>query len=256
MKITLIRFDVTFLIVALGFMLTGYFLNLLVFTSLIIIHELGHYFICRIENIKVQEIVIYPYGGLTKVEDFINRDIDKELLVAVFGIVFQSLYFFLIIIIYNFGLIREYTFLLFKEYHFSMLIFNLLPIYPLDGFKIINLFLSKKISYKKSNNITLFISFLTILTLFFVNYYKFNYTYIIILTTLITNLIVYYKKLSYIFNKFLLERYLYNINYNEIKIIKDHNKMYKNKSHIIKKNGKYYKEDIYLKNLFDKDNHL
>ena len=46
MKIILskIEFHYTFIIIALGFVLAGYFSNLIVFTSIIIIHELGHYF--------------------------------------------------------------------------------------------------------------------------------------------------------------------------------------------------------------------
>ena len=256
MNKTLIKFHYTYLLIALGFVLTGFFLNLIIFTSIIIIHELGHYLAAKYKKFKVKQIVIYPYGGVTYLNDFINKDIDDELLVSVSGLIFQFFYYFIIIILYQNSFIRDYTFNLFSTYHFAIFFFNILPIYPLDGYKILNLLLSKKISFKRSNNIALIISIITLLILLIVNYYKFNYTYILIITTLITNVVLYYKKLEYLFNRFLLERYLYNIKYNDIKIINSKNKMYKNYTHIIKNNGKYVSEFKILKELFDKKSRL
>ena len=81
---------------ALGFVLVGYYKNLLIFTSIIVIHELGHYIIAKILKFNVVKIVIYPYGGLVKIEDSINKNSNDELLVAISGVVFQSLYYLLI----------------------------------------------------------------------------------------------------------------------------------------------------------------
>ena len=132
-----------------------------------------------------------------------------------------------------------------------MLYFNLLPIYPLDGSKILNLLLSKIINYNLSNKLTIFISLITLILLLIYKSYQINYSYIMILSILLTNIYKFYNKLELIYNKFLLERYLYNIKYNKLKIIKNKNKMYKNKNHIIKQNNKYIKEDKYLHQIFD-----
>ena len=56
----LIKVHPSFYIVALGFVLTGYYLNLLIFTSLIIIHELGHFIAAKLCLAKVKKIMIYP----------------------------------------------------------------------------------------------------------------------------------------------------------------------------------------------------
>ena len=84
-----IEFHYTYLIIAIGFVFTGYFYNLIIFTSLILIHELGHLLMCLKYKVKVNKIIIYPYGGLLKLEDIINRDIDEELLIAIMGIFFK-----------------------------------------------------------------------------------------------------------------------------------------------------------------------
>lgn len=245
-----IEFHYTYLIIAIGFIFTGYFYNLIIFTSLILIHELGHYFMCLKYKVKVNKIIIYPYGGLLKLEDIVNRDIDEELLIAIMGIFFQTMYYTVILILYKNNYIREYIFNIYTMYHYSMLIFNILPIYPLDGFKIFNLILSKVFYYKLANYLSFIISIIMIIIIFIkgIN----NYSYMMIIFILIDNTYKYYKGLKYLYNKFILERYLYKYNYNKIKVIDNKNKMYKNKLHIFKIGNKYIKEKDYLRKILEK----
>ena len=84
----------------------------------------------------------------------------------------------------------------------------------------------------------------------FINYYNFNYTLILMFGVIIDNLIKYYKQLKYIFNKFLLERYLYKITYNKTKKINKLNNMYKEKYHILKENNTFITEKQALANKF------
>lgn len=249
MKIT---FHYTFLLVAISFILTGYFSNLIIFTSIILIHELGHYHAAKINNLKVDKIIIYPYGGITKINTPVNTIIKKELIVAISGILYQLIYFFLIYILYKNNIIREYIYNIFKMYNQSILLFNILPIHPLDGSKILNLLLSTIIPYKKTLKINIFVSIITILILLITNYYEFNYTTVLILSILVDNIIKYYKDINYYFNKFLLERYLNNFSYKKNKQINKIDNMYKEKYHIIKVNNHYITEKQALIHRFNK----
>jgi len=237
---------------ALGLVLTGHFSNLIVFTSLIIVHELGHVFISLFYNYQVNKIIIYPYGGLTRLNCMVNSDIWKDLMVAISGIVMQILYFGIIYLLYNYGFIREYIYNLFLLYHKSMLIFNILPIVPLDGFKILNLFLSKIFNFNLSNYLSTFISLLMIIVFLFSDMFVKNYSIVLILGILMKNIYKFYRDISYIYNRFLLERYIYNINYDKKIIIKNENKMYKNKNHFFIKNGKLMSEKAFLTAFFKK----
>ena len=87
------EFHYTYIIIAISFIITGYFSNLLIFTSIIIIHELGHYTIAKIIGLNPTKIIIYPFGGITKTVHPINTPIIKELVVSVSGIIFQLLLF-------------------------------------------------------------------------------------------------------------------------------------------------------------------
>ena len=244
-----IKFHYTYYIICFSYLLTGQFLNLIIFTSLIIIHELGHYFSCLITNIKVDKIIIYPYGGITKINDIIDINFKKELLISISGIIFQSLYFLIILFLYKNNFIRDYTFNLFCNYHYSMLIFNLIPIYPLDGSKILNIIINKLFNFKISNLLIILISIINIILMFL--FYKINYSYLIILGVLVNYLYTYIKNLKYLYNRFLLEKHLYKTNYNNKKIIKNYSNMFRNTNHIIKNKDKYQKEEDFLSKMFD-----
>ena len=244
-----IKIHYTYYIIIVSFLFTGCFINLIAFTSLIIIHELGHYYTCKILKIKVDNIIIYPYGGITKINDKIDINLNKELLISISGVIIQSIYFFIIYLLYKNNFLREYTYNIFFKYHYNILIFNLIPIYPLDGSKILNIIINKIFNFKLSNILIIIISIINIILLLFI--YKFNYSYIMILGILINYLYNYLTNIKYIYNRFLLEKYLYKTNFKNKKIINNYKNMYRNTNHIIKKDNTYQKEVDFLSKMFD-----
>lgn len=244
-----IKFNYTYYIISISFLITGQFLNLIIFTSLIVIHELGHYIACLITRVNVDKIIIYPYGGITKINDVIDIDLKKEFLISISGIIIQCIYFFVVYILYKNYFIRDYTYDIFYNYHYSILIFNLIPIYPLDGSKILNIIINKLFNFKLSNIILIIISIVNIVLMLFL--YNINYSYIMIIGVLINYLYNYIKNIKYLYNRFLLEKYLYKKDYKNKKIIKKYSKMYRNTNHIIKNNKKYIKEKDFLIKMFD-----
>ena len=249
MKIT---FHYTYLLIAISFIITGYFSNLIIFTSIIIIHEIGHYLLAKITKLNPTEIIIYPFGGITKTSHIINTKINKELVVAISGIVFQTIYYLFITILYKHNIVREYIYNIFTTYYYHLLFFNLLPIYPLDGMIILNLLISKLLPYKLTMKLNIYISIITSLIILITNYYKFNYTTILIISVIVTNIIKYHKNIDYLFNRFLLERYLYKIPLKGNKIITKINTMYKEKYHIFMHNNHYLTEKQVLKRRFNR----
>lgn len=247
-----IEFHYTYILMALSLVLAGCFSNLIVFTSLIIVHELGHAIVGIILNYQLDKIIIYPYGGLTKFTSLINNKISKDLLVSVSGLLSQLLYFGLITILYKMGFLRLYIYKLFTLYNSSMLLFNILPITPLDGSKIVNLILSKYLNYNLANTITIYLSLFSLIILLLSNIYEKNYSFILVIGILITNIYKSYQNLSSLYNRFLLERYLYNIHYPKIRLVTDISKLYKNKTHYFLQNGKIISEKTVLSHFFHK----
>lgn len=245
-------FHYSYIIMAFGYVISGYYINLIAITSLLLIHELGHYTAAKLLKFKVLKIVIYPFGGITKIHDLINKDINEEILVATSGVIFQFIFYLIIVYLNHINIIRDYTLNIYTLYNNQIIFFNLMPIYPLDGSKIINLLLSKFFNYNLSNKLTIIISLMGMSLFILTSSYNHNYSYIMVLSVLIIYNYKFIKQLKYIYNKFLLERYLYNINYPKIKIINNGNKMYKNNSHIIKVNNNYITEKKYLSKYYFK----
>jgi stage IV sporulation protein FB len=137
--------------------------------------------------------------------------------------------------------------------HYNLLIFNLLPIVPLDGSKLLNLFLNKIFSFRLSLILTNIFSFLMIILLLLLIMYKWNLLLFITLILLIFKTIKELKSINYIFNKFLLERYIKNLKIVKTKYIKGLNlkKMHRDYKHIFILDKKYYTEREIIRKKFD-----
>lgn len=226
----------TFYIISLILLSLGYFKPFLYMNIYLIFHEIGHILTAYILGYKIVKINIFPCGLLTTFNMKINDSILKNILIALSGPLFQ---------IITYKIIKKYYFI-----HIFLLIFNLLPIYPLDGSKILTSLLYLLFPFKKTINILFIISnilLIIILTYFTIN---FNLLYIIIFLVLELKIIEYIKQKEYIFNKFILERILYNFKYISIKKIQNVNQMYKSKYHYILENNKYIDEKKYLNNKY------
>lgn len=184
-----------------------------------------------------------PFGGLTIFRENINKPILEEFIICILGPIFQIIFYLLID-----------NWLDIKLMHYSLLFFNLLPIIPLDGSKLLNLLLNKIFAFKISHLLTILISFIFILLgSLFITYCNPNYLLFIILFFLFLRTFKSLKDHTYIFNRFLLERRLNSVKSSKIKYVRGIfvSKMYRDYNHIFIDNNKYYLEKEIIKKKFD-----
>ena len=221
--------------VAASSVITGLFKEFIVLFSIIIVHEIGHVLAALYYRFNIYKIYLYPFGGYIKFNDKLNRALKEEFVVLICGPLLQIGYYLLLSFLHNIGLIQVNTFNMIVNYHYSLLFFNLLPIFPLDGSKLINIIMSKFISFKQSHLIMLYISYAVLfLSLFSTRYISLNVNIYLLLILLFTKLITEGKNHKTIFNRFLLERYLYKFNFKKTKIIKGQKlfRMMRDKKHL------------------------
>ncbi len=228
-----------FYLVAFVCFITANFKNFIIFSALIIVHELGHILGAIIFKWKIDKIILLPFGGITIFQEDIDKSLKEEFIIAILGPLLQLTFYFL----YRNNQIFNY-------YNLIILLFNLLPIYPLDGSKIVNILFNKFISFKKSHIVTIIISLLTLVII--ILSIRYNILLYFILLFIVLEVFKEITKHNYYFNRFLLEKYLYNYNYKNKKIINNIKKMKKQTNHIFKINNKYYTEREIMRNLFDK----
>ena len=228
------KIHVFFYIIAFICFITGNFKNFIIFSSIIIVHELGHIIGALIFKWKIEKIILLPFGGITIFNENIDKSLKEEFIIAILGPLFQLMFYLL----YKDNLIFNY-------YNLAILLFNLLPIYPLDGSKIFNVLFNLFLPYKLSHILSIILSFIFITLIIS---YKIDISLILIF--IIIELFKEIFKHKYYFNKFLLERYLYDYNYKKHKVIKKITNMKKQTKHIFNINNKYYTEKEIIQKKF------
>lgn len=218
--------------------LSGYINYLVYFLIIIIFHELGHIIMIKILKYKIEEIKIYPFGGVIKTNINYNINSNKLFLISISGIMMQLL-LFLIIPKYN-----SNNYEVFKLLNSSLIIFNLIPIKPSDGSKILESFLERIINYRKMQILSIITSIISLFLLFI---FTKNIIIFVVLYILNMQIILNFK---YIINKFKLERYLYPIKYSKIIYVKDENNIYKSRNNHIKWYNNYIEESDYFQRKF------
>ena len=195
--------------------LAGDFKRVILSFFIILTHEIGHLFFLKIFHIQVDKLTIYPFGGLIKTNKLINFSPLKELLIAMAGILNQLILYLIILILYQNNLINTYTYNLFLTLNTSLILFNIIPIYPLDGYIILSSIFNIFIPYLKSNIISLIVSIFTLI-IFILYSYNHKINSIFVISFLLYKIYNYLKDYKYLQNKFLLERIMYDIPYNKI----------------------------------------
>ena len=239
-----VYFHPLFIVSVLLFIFMGKFRFICYFMILIIVHESGHILTSLLFKWKIDKVIILPFGGLTKYNIKINTPLFQQFIVSISGIIFQILFYLLIANKINYDYLKVIN---------SFIIgFNILPIYPLDGSKLLNVILNIITSFKNSLLISVIISYILIIL---ITYYFFSINKIIflIMSFLILEVNKLYKERNLIFNKFLLERHLNSFKFKREKVINNINKMKKDYRHIFYFNNRYVTEKYYLNIYFNKN---
>lgn len=175
------------------------------------IHESMHIFIGYLFHYPLEKVIIYPFGLCAQIEYIGYGNVLHEFLIIaagplthfVFPIIFRWLAY-INIISYPY---MEYLQML----NVSILIFNILPIYPLDGGRIIQCLTHMILPYRKAQILTLLLSSLNLCLLF---YYHFlgEMNGVIILIFLGLQIFMGFKQLTISQLSFYHYRYLHPVN--------------------------------------------
>lgn len=236
-----IYFHPLFIIFAFIFVLIGKFRFMSYFMILILIHETGHILVSLFFKWNIKKIIILPFGGLILYDININTPLIEDLLVSISGVIFQQLIY---IFLSNYISFKYLSFI-----NYFIIFFNLLPVYPLDGSKILEYFLNILFPYKTSLKIISFLSIIINIILIFL-LFNCNKLLVTIIIFLILKEIKYYNNINYVFNKFLIERSIKKFNFRKSIIINNINQMKKDFYHFFEYNNILVDEKKFLRIFF------
>jgi stage IV sporulation protein FB len=144
------RFHPLFSILILISVLTGYITEMLVLFGIVMIHELGHAAAAKGFGWRVKEIQLLPFGGVAVVEELGTVPAWEEIVVALAGPL-QNFVMLAIAFLLKWSAIGSSAWWdYFIEANLIIACFNLLPVLPLDGGKIIQSVVSYTIPYHRA----------------------------------------------------------------------------------------------------------
>jgi stage IV sporulation protein FB len=203
-----IRVHPLFWLVAIGAALTGQFIEIITLFVLVFMHELGHVLAALAAGWRVQSIELLPFGGVAKIDESGTTRAKDEVIVALSGpLVNISMiaigYLFFIVGIWE----QDWTDFFIRGNVF-IAGFNLLPVWPLDGGKVLHTLLSKRIAFRKSIYACLAWSTTAIFLLIALSFFMPSQVNLVIICfyLLVENRLA-WKRAHYQFLRFLLLRY-------------------------------------------------
>ena len=184
---------------------------------LVAFHELGHFIVAYYYMFNISKIHILPFGIFIELLDYGMHPLSQELLLVIMGPLFSLLIMPL--------LTSELL-----KINYLILIYNLLPIYPLDGSKLLLMFLECFLDMQLSIKIQIRVS-IFMMGVILIKYP--NIGYLIVMIYLFYHNYLYIKEYRFIVIKTILNDH----NNKKYSIINSHYKYYRpyNNYYLIKK---------------------
>jgi len=201
-----------FVLVMIASVATGRFAELLTLFFIVLWHEAGHLMAALRFGWTVKEIKLLPFGGVLEVEDAGSVPVREELWVAIAG-PSQNVFLAAVGVLFaKLGLIDGAWSEDFVRANALIALFNLLPILPLDGGRMLQSWLSLRMPYHRtlmwSAKVSLFFSGLTVVA----SLYPFILGGLIHLNLLAVGIFLcasnwtYFRNVPFVFLRFLVHR--------------------------------------------------
>lgn len=207
------------IVVGMG-VLTGRFLEIMMLFTIVFIHEMGHVVAAHFFRWRIKKIELLPFGGVAEMDEYGNRPLKEELIVILSG-PFQHIWLIgAAYLLFLIGGIDQATYDLFYRYNMTILVFNLLPIWPLDGGKLLFLGISLKYPFSIAHRYALLTSMIivSLFILLAIIIFPFHLNLWIVMIFIIFTHYVEWKQRKFAHIRFLLERYYGRSE--EIKVLK------------------------------------
>ncbi|MBU8905026.1 M50 family metallopeptidase [Desertibacillus haloalkaliphilus] len=189
--------------------LTGYFREVLMVFTIVFIHEMGHSIAAHFFKWKITKIELLPFGGVAEMDEHGNRPLYQEFIIIIAGPL-QHLWLILLsfaCLQFDFWTVNDHE--IFVAHNVMILLFNLLPVWPLDGGRLVLLLCSMKWPFQVAQKRALIFSFISlfVVSITSIYLYPFHLNLWVVLTFLYASHYLQWRQRNYYFMRFLMERF-------------------------------------------------
>ncbi|WP_236337466.1 M50 family metallopeptidase [Paenibacillus auburnensis] len=136
-----------FVLIMLLSVITGQFLELLTLFTIVFIHEMGHVIAALLNGVTVKSVQLLPFGGVAVIEDHGRLTAGREITIALAGPLQNGIMIVMALLLQHAGGSNSAFLAYFIQANAIIALFNLLPVLPLDGGKILQAALSMLVPY-------------------------------------------------------------------------------------------------------------
>jgi len=184
-------------------------MELFIIFSIVLFHELGHYVAAKLYNWRIDSIVLWVFGGVMDTDEHGTKSIKEEAIVTIAGPFQHLIIYFICMLAELYQIIPGPIIELVLYYNTALMFFNLIPVWPLDGGKLLLLLTSSFLPYKKAYQFTILFSMITIVIIVVIQimFFPFTLSSFLIWAFLFMENRADWKQRYYVFMRFLLSRF-------------------------------------------------
>ena len=139
---------------------TGHFMEMITLFAIVLIHEIGHAVCAKQLGWRVREVQLTPFGGVAVTDEDGSIPAKEEALVAVSGPAMNVLMIGFAYLMLASGIWTHAWTMYFAQANTTLLLFNLLPVLPLDGGKLLRVGIGYALPFYKTLKATTYWSML------------------------------------------------------------------------------------------------
>lgn len=199
--------------------ISGRFYEVLILFMIVFIHEMGHGIAAHFFNWSIEKIELLPFGGVAQTNEYGNRPLIEECIVVLAGPVQHLFLWVIAALLHQYAFLDQQMYMIFLLHNTTILVFNLLPVWPLDGGRLFRALCSFSYPFKEAVYKSLLFSSLLLLALglWSVIYYPLHLNLWAVMAFLGFAHFREWKQRSYLYIRFLMGRY-YNVSKPPLKL--------------------------------------
>ncbi|MGX8852057.1 site-2 protease family protein [Amedibacillus sp. YH-ame10] len=211
------------------------------------VHELSHVLVAKLFRFKIEKIILYPFGLSAYIPQLGYGSVFQEICIISAGPLSQVMFPTVFLLMERWGIISQpfYEYLL--MINANIMIFNLLPIYPLDGGRLLQTFFHCFARYKVAQRFTCIVSVVMLFIVMGVQLMR-GYSALLVQLFLGIQIIIAYRDIHYDCMKFYHYRYLHPVRYSPI--LNTKKDLYRARYNVMKMKGGWCEEASWLASFF------
>jgi stage IV sporulation protein FB len=199
---------------------TGHFVEIITLFGIVLIHELGHVAAAKHFGWRMGVIQLTPFGGVAPTDEAGSIPAKQEIVVAVCGPLMNALMIGFGILLETLGIWTDAWTRYWTGANLTLLAFNLLPILPLDGGRLLQSAFSLIIPYRRTLAVTVYLSMIASAVLFGAAISRLGQQGLELNLAMISTFLIYsnwneWRMLPYRFLRFLMRRFQRVAEWNE-----------------------------------------